>query len=357
MKYFLFIMFIFLYTCDKEHSPENNRLEILVNEEKEFLLVSSIVEYFDVIPLETNDDNLISQIDKVKIINDKFFVLDIFNNAIFIFDKKGNHIQTLFRVGNGPGEYLQLIDFDLYDDLLYILDFAGQSILIYDMELTFKDKISYETFSSQINISNNSFILYNEPSGRDNDYQFSIIDKNGAFIKGELPRLNSSPPYNYGGISVFSKVNEYSYISPIYGNIIYGDDEFEEIFQIRFSQNAFPSDQFIGDYDIFSPDFLYLIKNHFFVTEKFFLFDYDKDNKRFMSVFDRVNRELNTGEIKNDMISNFRFFPRWSNNGYLIEEVDAGLIYEHFQFMLKFPELLELKREDNPIIILYKLKQ
>ena len=60
------------------------------------------------------------------------------------------------------------------------------------------------------------------------------------------------------------------------------------------------------------------------------------------------------GKIKNDLIENFRFFPRWGNGNLLIEEINPDLLYQYFPSLLNRKELLELKEEDNPVVILYE---
>ena len=139
-------------------------------------------------------------------------MLDRVNNAIFIFRESGEYLQSLFKVGNGPGEYVQIMDFDVEDDCLYVLDFPRQAVLKYNEDLSYEGMVKYRTMASQFLISGEKIFLYNEPSGQKDDYRFSLIDKNGNYIENILPREELAT-YNYGGIDVFSKVNNIPFIS------------------------------------------------------------------------------------------------------------------------------------------------
>lgn len=232
---------------------------------------------------------MLSSIDKIKKVNEKLFVLDRVNNAIFIFRESGEYLQSLFKVGNGPGEYVQIMDFDVEDDCLYVLDFPRQAILKYNEDLSYEGMVQYRTMASLFLISGEKIFLYNEPSGQKDDYRFSLLDKNGNYIENILPREGLAT-YNYGGIDVF-------------------------------------------------------------------IFSYGYDGNRCYAVYDREDdKMIAQGKIKNDLIENFRFFPRWGNGNLLIEEINPDLLYQYFPSLLNRKELLELKEEDNPVVILYEMK-
>ena len=171
-----------LFSCQLQKEVEGKAVEVPVEGTGQELFASSFIESYAFVPLETNQDCLIASIDKVKKVKDKFYILDRTNNAIFIFKETGEYFQTLFKVGNGPGEYLQLMDFDVEDDNLYILDFARQAILKYNEDLSYEGMVKYRTFASQFLVAGEKIFLYNEPSGQKDDYRFSLIDKNGNYI-------------------------------------------------------------------------------------------------------------------------------------------------------------------------------
>lgn len=279
----------FFSSCQRQLDANEKIVKVLVDQADEEYLASSFIRNYKIIPLETNENCLLSSIDKIKKVNEKLFVLDRVNNAIFIFRESGEYLQSLFKVGNGPGEYVQIMDFDVEDDCLYVLDFPRQAILKYNEDLSYEGMVQYRTMASLFLISGEKIFLYNEPSGQKDDYRFSLLDKNGNYIENILPREGLAT-YNYGGIDVF-------------------------------------------------------------------IFSYGYDGNRCYAVYDREDdKMIAQGKIKNDLIENFRFFPRWGNGNLLIEEINPDLLYQYFPSLLNRKELLELKEEDNPVVVLYEVK-
>lgn len=70
-----------------------------------------IIEDIEFVTLETIPESLISVIDKIEFFNSKFYILDGRSRSILIFDNKGKYIDKVARVGPGPYEYNDIIDF------------------------------------------------------------------------------------------------------------------------------------------------------------------------------------------------------------------------------------------------------
>jgi len=81
------------------------------------------IEWIKIIPLETNSNSIVSYIINLEFSDQFIYIVDMYHN-ISIFDKNGLFIQKLKR-GNGPGELSQPRDIhvDDNDSCLYINDF------------------------------------------------------------------------------------------------------------------------------------------------------------------------------------------------------------------------------------------
>lgn len=89
-------------------------------------LVGNFRDFFSevtYIPLETKEESLIGNIDRLAFYDGKLYILDRNNNSLLIFDKEGKFLSKIHRVGNGPGEYQSLMDF--------AIDKTGQQLLLY----------------------------------------------------------------------------------------------------------------------------------------------------------------------------------------------------------------------------------
>jgi hypothetical protein len=138
-----------LFSCKKNKQRKNDDItEIYVEINDKKTNVSDFIEKVEVIKLETNDNCLISHISKIVYENEKFYVFDMRVNSIFIFNKDGSCDTVLSKRGIGPGEYLQIIDFNVIDNYIFIMDYS-RSILKYNSNMEFENEIVFNSFSSQ----------------------------------------------------------------------------------------------------------------------------------------------------------------------------------------------------------------
>jgi hypothetical protein len=77
------------------------------------------------------DENLISNINKIQITDSLIYVLDERQNTLHIFDKNGFFINKIDRFGEGPMEYLDIADFSVEDSTVYILSRTSRKINVY----------------------------------------------------------------------------------------------------------------------------------------------------------------------------------------------------------------------------------
>lgn len=94
-------------------------------------LFDSLFRFSHYIVLETNDKSLIRHIGKIVFAGDDIYVLDDRENKILVFDGNGKYIRQHSHLGQGPGEYLSLRDFQVKGDTLFLLDRLGAKLLAY----------------------------------------------------------------------------------------------------------------------------------------------------------------------------------------------------------------------------------
>ncbi len=90
------------------------------------------------IPLETNEESLIKGMKKIVLFEDKYFIFDKEMFSIFIFDKDGRFVTKIHRIGQGPGEYTFVYDFNVNKEKRRIeLLVLPQRVLSYDFDGNF----------------------------------------------------------------------------------------------------------------------------------------------------------------------------------------------------------------------------
>jgi hypothetical protein len=88
----------------------------------------------------SQDDFLFKSIDKLKIRDDRIYVLDSWMKKLIVFDRAGTGIGTVGRIGQGPGEYLRISDFDINESGdIYFIDGTGNNdrLFVFDKNLRF----------------------------------------------------------------------------------------------------------------------------------------------------------------------------------------------------------------------------
>ncbi|MDR1222707.1 MAG: 6-bladed beta-propeller [Tannerella sp.] len=91
----------------------------------------------------SNEDLLFSGIDRVKITDDRIYILgrqDIRTKKLLVFDRTGAGIGAVGRRGQGPEEYLQISSFDVNErgDIFFIDGtFVNDRVFVFDKNLQF----------------------------------------------------------------------------------------------------------------------------------------------------------------------------------------------------------------------------
>ncbi len=111
--------------------------------------LSDIYEALEMIGLETRDESVIQKIDKIEIHDQNIYILDSKGaKALLVFSIDGKYKYKIGSIGNGPGEYIEPIDFDVDDSQIRILSF--KKLIIYDKFGKFKRNIALNFMAQNI---------------------------------------------------------------------------------------------------------------------------------------------------------------------------------------------------------------
>jgi len=145
-----------------DSSVDYSGCDTVVFEKNDIIVqLDSIIEELQMIQLETNSECLIGSTQKGIWRNKKIYIFDSFRskNAIHVFDVEGKHFGTILKTGRGPGEYRDIMDFDVDENgKIYILNTSGGSIIVYDQQLNFIGSVSPEIYLSSFCIFNKSIV-------------------------------------------------------------------------------------------------------------------------------------------------------------------------------------------------------
>ena len=148
---FLVLTVFLLAICGCENKKEEESRELYLSmKDKRTCFPEDLFESFEVVPLETNDSILlgdISEIEKILRKDNRVYMSDW--RYIYVFDDNGKHIQTMKHIGQGPGCYLGVSSFVIWENGdIYIWD--RTAIYKYSKDDAFLGKvpISYDELAA-----------------------------------------------------------------------------------------------------------------------------------------------------------------------------------------------------------------
>jgi len=157
----ILILIIGLSACNQNSSKPSNSEYITINiDDREIsdIMISDMFSEFELIRLET-DTVPIGQIRKLKIFNDKIYILD--RSGLFIFSGTGEILYLIYKKGKGPEEYLSISDFTVdSDENLYISDHSGKKIVRYNSKGEYEDKWDLGYYNSGIMLYDDIYYLF-----------------------------------------------------------------------------------------------------------------------------------------------------------------------------------------------------
>ena len=152
-SYYIFLLIYCLCACQTSRKGEIyfSGEELFLKKTDLVIKDTSLLGNYEMIPFELNKFSGIKTIDKILLFEDKVGVVDLGLRAFFVFDRQGNFLYEINHVGDGPGEYTQLLDvcLDPVDSCFVFLTFP-KGILVYNYADEFKYSIKLEEAAHKI---------------------------------------------------------------------------------------------------------------------------------------------------------------------------------------------------------------
>ena len=144
ITHLLFAILLLCTACSNEQQQPKDFIEIdlvpaIEGKAKEMPL-QEWAKSVRFIPLETNDDILISGIGNVFQRGDTLLIYH--TNRLSLFDMNGKYLYDIGSIGQGPGEFTSIRDVLVHDNLIYIQE-PGCRFKVYDWEGNFVKKLVF----------------------------------------------------------------------------------------------------------------------------------------------------------------------------------------------------------------------
>ncbi|WP_320990251.1 6-bladed beta-propeller [Bacteroides sp.] len=166
MKHLSFILWLSVLFIGCSPSSETRPKDIIeinvpLHQEDNIIKLSTIIDSIDYVPLATDNEYLIGNVDKLIVTDDSFYIIDKdISFSIYCFNKKGKFIRKIGNRGASDKEYVSITDVNIYNEKIYIWDSSSRKLLIYKSNGDFIRSISSDYAAESIAILNDSQVAF-----------------------------------------------------------------------------------------------------------------------------------------------------------------------------------------------------
>lgn len=192
-------------SCFTDKQKNDDAIEININ--PLYSIYDTVSQKVNFIMLDDkNGAELFSSISKMIVINKRIYILDGNTSVIYIYNLNGDFLWKIDRIGQGPGEYIRLRDFNVQDNLLYVYDDIKRSLLCYDLNDRQHIKtISTPFFARAFALLMNGDFLFVLP--KDQGHKSIIISDSLCNIKDEYIEYEKEDLDNRTRYSLLQETN------------------------------------------------------------------------------------------------------------------------------------------------------
>lgn len=390
------VLLSFLGACSHIKQSEMQVQHIPINLEKNKVLnLSSFCDSIEIVPLQTTEENLIGEIGRIIYSNGEYYMRVTHgyrDGQIHIYDSCGNFISKIFRLGNGPGEYMNLEDFYLTEEKnIKIASFF--KIINYDSIGNFlNEKRIKQPAKEMYPLQDNKYLKYNFNISLHGNKLMSIADKNDGIIEsffevGKKEVNKSDLTYDS---NAFSSYNDTIYFHYPYCDTIYTiiENEVKPKYFIDYGKKQIPSDLLDEKDDVMARSKklktlpTYNRSYSLGITSAYLCIgSIDKDYNGYVTFYFKHSNHMLTGQkIKDDIYLKgnivpikSRYLPWVIDNNNLLWIVEPRYLikgYKNYRSHLSEPERADfqarhpklakicssLKEDDNPVLLRIHIK-
>ena len=333
---------------------------------------------FEIIPLETTEESLIGEIEKVKLQDSCFFVEDNTQKAILIFDWKGKYLNKISRLGRGPGEYTNILDFDVYDGFVYIFSGSGY-VLRYNTSGKFIDQMEVDDAYCSMLVAGRDSILMFANNVSNSKLNYRLLDWKTGGVMDEWDKFEARG-LGVGKWSPMCRADKGILLSKLfdYSLFFYNQSGYNKIVEVDFpGLDKIPEtpENFYEKFDVIAEN-KYSVVTHFRQTMsykgKLYLyyncFEYSLVNgikaSKFMQYLSEI--DANTKEQRTAAIDGYTIredFPFLGcsvealQDGKLVTSIPCNTILQYTpECITRFPQLANIKEDDNLVLIAHHIK-
>ena len=387
---------IFLFGCstsniDKRRKESTNDLYTIdvesVIRNKLYTPLSEVGTDIIYLPLETRNDNLLRKIRKIEITESFIFVSDKRN--LLQFTKNGEFIRQIGKIGKGPGEYISILNFSVNEKANTIILLGEYRFMKYNLQGNFIRRITNPISTEFVFYRPDRIAFYHATNIETNKTNL-ILTNQDLKVVFKFQNYNPRPKTNMS----LQNAPLYVFENKPYFKEHYNDTLFWVKDSVLIPHIVYNEKNLLLDHDF---EFKYtgkisdiekqfekvknkLLTENIFESKRFVFTSYQKGCNPRKINYTRIlfNKEKNKitaikgNAFVNDIDGGPNFYPeKIVNDSKLVMWLDAFKLKEHVASSAfksstpKYPEKKKeleklansLKEDDNPVLMLVKLKE
>ncbi|MFN3800653.1 hypothetical protein [Belliella pelovolcani] len=360
----LFIISLFLFSCNKPNSQENETIIASKSENLETLNLSTYFADIKIIPL--SNKVMIGEIERLVVdAKNNIYILDShLSGTISKFNFKGDLVNYI-RIENDSRFDLNGI-MDMYFDYPYLnLNVLGNRIVKLDTNLNVIERINLPYNSNSHIKLRDKYLMFNNFLEDKILYDYYVYDDKKNKISNEFLKIDNDYPFHYKANTVFQSNNGFYFFSKAFNDTIYEIDEFLNLkpyITVDFGSykiqkrslekisNAMEMIQFLRQ-----PDFNTLMGEIHFVKDTVLISTVHSEGKTKNILINTYSKEATIfSQYKDDLISGAKFQNiLYSDERYLVFSLSSELLYDQLvDTISNFKEDSNLTPNQNPYLFI-----
>ena len=369
MKNFFCALFILLcFACSVQDSKNEEMLRVELGSissspQQEEITLEDLNGSLSTIELETTDSCLLNKITQLIDLEYLWVVAD---RQVYKFAKDGKFISQIGRKGQGPQEYVapEYIQVDNEQQQVYVLDFFGRKMLVYDYNGKFVNSWSLpEDYSlNRIALHNKKFYYTSFSNTVSPDLLAYDVATNTIDTISFRDRTMGQEAF--AGQTFIYDLNKKTYLYHYFNDTVYTFDEKlhpDYIFDLGDAKFTYPQLTIVGEYTTEEPIQSPKIQVTNFVDMRHFLIvsysvrqswkPTEKPDNRF-ALYDKSKKEMHS-DVKIVVDGKPWFDIEPENAIFASTDEHSIYVFKQVDDLVDSPEFKEYDVENNPVLIKY----
>lgn len=376
-KAFVYVLFLSMFfSCTTSNGEDKS---VMVEFAGESSLPASEVLSVSYTKLETGDGFLLGGVNQCIEVEGRYILLDkIMAKALYIFNTDGSFVQPIGVKGSGPGEYISPFELSINerDKSLSVIDVEQQKMLVYsldDFHFLSEKKLPFHSDNME-QLSDDEYVWYNKMSSDVSDSYAFITDKDLKIKKSLLP-IEFSSGYSMGvSRKIYKqggKVSLYTPFDPVLYRI--QSDSVYPAYQFKFGEKKMPPLEFLKEKSANNSNYIpallespYIAFYNVYENARSLCVPYYVDKTMYFGFYDKtknISYNFSQEQLQTELqVGAFSSPIGVCSDGSFISLLRPGLILQLHEQGKKIDDRLmqllkESTEEDNPILMIYSLKE